>query len=83
MEDGTIYLKRHTMQSNGLKPGDIIYIHTDNGYRKKFEIKGSFKDAFMGSDMMGAERYIISEADFREMLLKSRLPIFPFTKLIF
>ncbi len=74
MEDGTIYLKRHTMQSNGLKPGDIIYIHTDNGYRKKFEIKGSFKDAFMGSDMMGAERYIISEADFREMLLKSGLP---------
>ncbi|MCI8510003.1 MAG: ABC transporter permease [Lachnospiraceae bacterium] len=74
MEDGTIYLKRRTMQINGLKPGDTVYIHTDNGYRKKFELKGTFKDAFMGSDMMGTDRYIISEADFQEMLLKSGLP---------
>ena len=74
MEDGTIYLKRHTMQINGLKPGDTVYIQTDNGYRKKFELKGTFKDAFIGSDMMGTDRYIISEADFREMLLKSGLP---------
>lgn len=74
MEDGTIYLKRRTMQINGLKPGDTVYIHTDNGYRKKFELKGTFKDAFMGSDMMGTDRYIISEADFQEMFLKSGLP---------
>lgn len=74
MEDGTIYLKRRTMQSNGLKPGDILYIHTDNGYQKKFELKGTFKDVFMGSDMMGIDRYIISDADFQEMLLESGLP---------
>lgn len=74
MEDGTIYLKRGTIQNNGLKSGDTIYIHTDNGYRKKFKVMGTFKDAFIGSDMMGIDRYIISEADFREMLLKSGLP---------
>lgn len=74
MEDGTIYLKRRTMQINGLKPGDTLYIHTDNGYRKKFKLMGAFKDAFMGSDMMGIDRYLISEADFKEMLLKSGLP---------
>lgn len=74
MEDGTIYLKRRTMQRNGLKPGDTLYIHTDNGYRKKFELKGTFKDACMGSDMMGVDRFIISDADFRELLLESGLP---------
>ena len=74
MEDGTIYVTRHLLKDNSLNPGDTLYIHTDNGYEKKFKIEGVFKDAFLGSDMMGIDRYIISDKDFEELLEKSGLP---------
>lgn len=74
MEDGTIYVTRHLLKDNSLNPGDTLYIHTDNGYEKKFKIEGAFKDAFVGSDMMGIDRYIISDKDFEELLEKSGLP---------
>lgn len=74
MEEGTIYISRRLLMDNSLNPGDILYIHTDNGYEKKFKIKGAFKDAFLGSDMMGVDRYIVSDKDFEELLEKSGLP---------
>lgn len=74
MEEGTIYINRTSMKNNDLEPGDMLYIYTENGYRKGFEVKGYCKDAFLGSDMMGISRYIISETDFEEMLHESGLP---------
>lgn len=72
--DGTIYLKRKTMIENELEPGDMLYIDTENGYHKEFRIMGYCKDAFSGSDMMGAERYIVSDADFEELKKEAGLP---------
>jgi len=74
MDEGTIYLNRTSMRDNDLEPGDMLYIYTENGYRKGFEVKGYCKDAFLGSDMMGTSRYIISETDFQELLGNSGLP---------
>lgn len=74
MEKGTIYLPQKTMIANDLNAGDTIAIHTDNGYHRTFTINGYAKDALMGSDMMGAQRWIISNQDFEEMVLKSGLP---------
>lgn len=74
MDEGTIYLNRTSMKDNDLEPGDMLYIYTENGYRKGFEVKGYCKDAFLGSDMMGTSRYIISETDFQELLGNSGLP---------
>ena len=74
MEEGTIYLPQRTMIPNNLKAGDTIEIHADNGYSKKFTIKGCVKDVLLGSNMMGVQRWIISNKDFEEMLLKSELP---------
>ena len=74
MEEGTIYLPQRTMIPNNLKAGDTIEIHADNGYSKKFTIKGCVKDVLLGSNMMGMQRWIISNKDFEEMLLKSELP---------
>lgn len=73
MDEGTIYLNRTSMRDNDLEPGDMLYIYTENGYRKGFEVKGYCKDAFLGSDMMGTSRYIISETDFQELLGNSGL----------
>lgn len=67
MEDGTIYLKHITMVQNELEPGDMMYIDTENGYHKEFRILGYCKDASLGSDLMGADRYIVSDADFEEL----------------
>ncbi|MCM1158204.1 MAG: ABC transporter permease [Clostridium sp.] len=71
MEDGTIYISRSLMNNNDLETGDTLYLHADNGYEKKFKIQGSCKDAFLGSDMMGIDRYLLSDKDFKELLEKS------------
>lgn len=74
IEDGTLYVKRGILLSNDLKVGDYITIKTDNGYAKKFKIAGYCKDAFLGSEMMGVARVIVSENDFEEMCSETDLP---------
>lgn len=74
VEDGSIYLKRNAVIKNNLKPGDIITIKTESGYEKEFRLKGYYKDAFLGSDMMGMYRCIVSKHDFQELLYESGLP---------
>lgn len=73
MEDGTIYLPRKAMLANNLKVGDTLYIRTEGGYQKEFRIKGCVKDAFLGSDLMGVGRYLISNGDFEEAVQESGL----------
>lgn len=74
MEDGTIYVSHRMMKDNQLKSGDKLTIHTENGYQKEFEVVGDFKDAFLGSSMMGTQRFIISQQDYQDMLAESGLP---------
>lgn len=74
MENGTIYLTRKDMEGNNLKIGDTILFKADNGFSMEFEIAGSMKDAFLGADMMGISRFIISENDMEQLLEKSEHP---------
>lgn len=74
MEDGTIYLARKDMEGSNLKIGDTILFKADNGFSMEFEIAGSMKDAFLGADMMGISRFIISENDMEQLLEKSEHP---------
>lgn len=74
MEDGTIYVSHRMMADNHLRSGDRLTIHTENGYQKELEVIGEFKDAFLGSSMMGMQRFIISQKDYQKMLAESGLP---------
>lgn len=74
MKDGTVYLPNSIMTENNIKPGDKISIVTTSGYDKEFKVVGSFKDALLGSTMMGTKRYLFSKNDFQELMDKSGLP---------
>lgn len=67
IKDGEIYVPKKIMEKNNLKQGDSVYIDCENGYRKEFSIKGYVKDAFLGSEMMGTSRFIVSENDYFEL----------------
>ncbi len=74
MENGTIYLSKKCLEKNDLKKGDELTICTENGFEKTFTIMGDFKDAFLGSDMMGSERMLVSKADYKQLKEESGLP---------
>lgn len=74
MDDGTIYICRKILNDNkNIKTGDTIYLITENGYRKEFKIAGFVKDAFLGAEMVGANRFIVSRHDYEEVREKSGL----------
>ena len=75
MEDGTIYICKKVMDLNHLKTGEKIVLKSDNGYQKSFKIVGDFKDAMLGSEIMGLNRFIITQNDFVEIRQESQLPI--------
>lgn len=75
MEDGTIYMPEAFMEDNGLVIGDDIGITTRDGWEKSFTIVGIAKDAFLGSEMMGTHRYLLSENDFDSILKEGGLPV--------
>ncbi|MDD3174205.1 MAG: FtsX-like permease family protein [Herbinix sp.] len=66
MSDGEIYMPIKIMESNNLKPKDIITI-TSGNLSMDFTIKDNCKDAFLGSTMMGAARFIVSESDYKRL----------------
>lgn len=74
MEENEIYFPRKVLEANDLEAGDSVYIRSDNGFKKKFRIKGNVKDAFLGSDMMGMLRLIVSDEAFKELQQESSLP---------
>ncbi len=74
MEDGTIYVPLVFLQDNNLKVGDTIKLKTKNNYEKSFKIVGSYKDALLGSSMMGVHRYLFSKNDFADIKENSGLP---------
>ena len=57
-----------------IKEGDVVYLKDNLGYRKKFTVVGCSKDAFLGSSLMGQERFIISEKDYNELVDNAKIP---------
>lgn len=74
VEDGTIYVPSMFMKKNQVAVGEKLVISTEAGYEKEFQVAGSFKDAFLGSEMMGIDRYLLSQKDFDELMKDSGLP---------
>ena len=65
IKEGEVYYPRK-MFHDSLKAGDSFYI-VSGDYKKKFTIKGVMKDAILGAEMMGMNRILISEKDFKEL----------------
>lgn len=74
IEDGTIYISQNLMKSEGIKVNDVIYLKDNLEYNKKFVVKGYVKDAFLGSSLMGQERFLISENDYQEAMDNAKIP---------
>lgn len=72
LDRGEMYMPYSLMKENDIQPGDKIKIEL-NDYEKEFEVIDYFKDAFLGSSMMGSKRIIFNDEDFDEIKLNSDL----------
>ena len=64
---GKIYASRFTEKNMGLKAGDKITVEIE-GVSREFTFAGGFKDAVLGSELMGIKRFIINAEDFDEYI---------------
>jgi len=64
---GKIYAARFTEKNMGLKVGDKITVEIE-GISREFTFAGGFKDAVLGSELMGIKRFIINGEDFDEYM---------------
>ncbi|MEY8432891.1 FtsX-like permease family protein [Lachnospiraceae bacterium 48-42] len=64
---GEIYATRFTEKNMGLKAGDKITVEIE-GVSREFTFAGGFKDAVLGSELMGIKRFIINSEDFDEYM---------------
>lgn len=62
---GETYVTAGFLEDNELSVGDCVEIDY-HGIKKTYTIAGEIKDAFLGSDMMGNTRFIISDEDYDE-----------------
>ncbi len=74
IENGEIYVNHFDMVENNIKEGDSLFLEDENGYIKEFVVKGTFKDALLGSAMIGLNRFLVNEKDFSELHEKTSLP---------
>lgn len=65
VNEGEVYLRKSILTQNNLAVGDKITVKVGD-VSKDFKIKGSLKDAVLGSSMMGTPRYLVSKADFND-----------------
>lgn len=66
VNDGEIYLPLSIMEEFKLSAGDSISLVKDD-FSMDFTIAGNFKDAFLGASMVGVERFIVSDKDFKAL----------------
>ena len=66
LQDGEIGLPINIKNTTGIKLGDQLTIDLE-GISKTFVVKEFFKDALMGSDLIGLKRFIISQHDYDEI----------------
>ena len=71
MAEGTIYLSGQFMAKNNINSGDKITISDYEGYKKEFEVIGNCKDALLGSELLGVNRFIINSNDFNDIYKNS------------
>ncbi|MCM1056755.1 MAG: ABC transporter permease [Firmicutes bacterium] len=64
VNDGEIYITGYLFQAgeNDFHEGGKVYI-SQGGVEKEFTVRGSTKDALLGSEMAGMVRFLISEND--------------------
>lgn len=77
LQQGEIALPVSIKNATGLKLGDSITVDLQ-GVSKTFKVQTFFKDAFMGSELLGLKRLMISGADFSD--LQEVLPGESFTR---
>ncbi len=65
VKKGELYMFSSAMENKGLKAGDKITIDIE-GISREFTLAGGFKDAVLGSNMMGMVRYIINAEDYED-----------------
>ncbi|QQZ59727.1 FtsX-like permease family protein [Paenibacillus sonchi] len=66
LQNGEIGLPISIMNATGLKLGDLLNVQV-GGNSHTFTIAKIFKDAFMGSDLFGLKRLLISSQDFTDL----------------
>ena len=67
ISDGELYIPAGICNQYHLKTGDKITL-TNNNKSKTYTLKGSTKDAFFGSAMIGMTRFLVSERDYQELV---------------
>ncbi|WP_238655828.1 ABC transporter permease [Paenibacillus piscarius] len=66
LQQGEIGLPASLMLSSGVQPGEQMKLRIGETTRT-FTVSGYFKDAFMGADLLGLKRILLSAGDFREI----------------
>lgn len=72
VEEGNVVVSSKVLENNGLKIGDILRIEIE-GTSMEFEIVGSCKDAFLGSNMMGMSRFMLNENDYNKFSVNEEM----------
>lgn len=66
LRQGEMGLPASLMLASGVRQGERISL-TFDGVSRSFTVKGFFKDAFMGADLLGLKRIMLSADDFNEI----------------
>ncbi len=72
IEKGKIYTNVGFFKEANLSEGDRINVEMD-GTVLELEVAGSFKDAPLGSDMMGVKRFLINDDDYKTLLANEKI----------
>ena len=67
VEDGYTYVQLSFLTGNDLKVGDTLHLSKE-GVELDLIIAGTFKDACLGSEMMGNNRFLISGKDMEKIV---------------
>lgn len=66
LRQGEMGLPVSLMLASGVQAGEQISL-TNGGVTRTYTVKGYFKDAFMGADLLGLKRIMLSAEDFAEI----------------
>lgn len=72
IKKGDIYVSAGFFRSNNVAVGDKMNIKL-HGINKEYRIAGEIKDAFLGSDMIGNTRLLISDEDYSDYKNEEKL----------
>ena len=67
VNDGEVYISQKSLEKSGVSTGDTVEV-TIGDEVIKVKIAGGFKDAFLGADMMGITRMLLSDSDYNTLI---------------